>query len=510
MGVGSVPGSGGGGAPVEPGGSPPGGTGSPTGSPDGGGNPASGAAGTPPEGGVPPGEDFGSYDGMVDEGEFLQMANEAAGDDLQARQLVNTIRLNTVSHEASAGAGASRDMREGESAGHADREEAHADRFTADREISARTETRAALRDALASGDQRALKELFSRFSTGDRAAAAKPNPSANPANPGAPTPGKGMLGAPMGTGGGTSGARAGTGTPANPPIFPNATGRLSTLTQPRMTALSGRIANMPEGQQKTDAQQLETRLRQAIASGNREEAQAALDGLAAMGIELGGEEETDEVGEEAELEGGDGEGEGDGDAARLPARAGGDGEGRRTRVARTFNPSEHLAEGLTVLSGGGRGDDAEVDAHGARMERGLSLICGGGATGYATHVATARAVRGTYAEDGGGGDGTGGGGSSGDGSVAFGSMVDTDGTLASGGYRLDTAAAGLGGSYGIRTADGRFIPQWMALSEHGGLPPGVRAAVARDAGLRTRFGAEAVSGARAGMTGDLWAGMRC
>jgi len=49
-----------------------------------------------------------------------------------------------------------------------------------------------------------------------------------------------------------------------------------------------------------------------------------------------------------------------------------------------------------------------------------------------------------------------------------------------------------------------------MALSEHGGLPPGVRAAVARDAGLRTRFGAEAVSGARAGVTGDLWAGMRC
>ncbi|MDL1872560.1 hypothetical protein FBR05_10165 [Deltaproteobacteria bacterium PRO3] len=52
--------------------------------------------------------------------------------------------------------------------------------------------------------------------------------------------------------------------------------------------------------------------------------------------------------------------------------------------------------------------------------------------------------------------------------------------------------------------------PEWMALSDHGGLPPGVRAAVARDAGLRTRFGAEAVSGARAGVTGDLWAGMRC
>lgn len=505
MGVGSVPGSGGGGAPVE--GSPPPGGPEGSGGPEGG-KPPAGPEGAP-EGGAPPGEDFGSYDGMVDEGEFLHMAEEAAGDDMQARQLVNTIRMNTVSHQGATGGGF-REMSDTATEHREGMTETHDARDAFVREGESRAETRASIRDALASGDTRALKELFSRFSASDRAAGrANPNP-ANPGNPGAGTPGKGgVLGAPVGSGTGTGGA-TGAGTPANPPIFPNATGPLATLTQPRMTALSGRVANMPEGPQKTEAQQLEAQLRAAISASppDQEAAQAALEGLAALGIELGGEEETDEVEERADVEAGEGEGEGD--AGHLPGRAGGEGEGRRVRVARTFNPSEHLAEGMVLLSGGGRGGDAEVDAHGARMERGLSLVLGGGATGYATHVATDRAVRGTYAEGDGSGGGSGTDAGSGDGSVAFGSMVDTDGSLAAGGYRLDTAAAGLGGSYGIRTADGRFIPQWMALSDHGGLPPGVRAAVARDAGLRTRFGAEAVSGARAGMTGDLFAGMRC
>lgn len=506
MAVGGVPGSGGGGA-VE-GSPPPGGPEGSGGAPEGG-KPPAGADGAP-DGGAPPGDEFGSFDGMVDEGEFLHMASQEAGDDLAARSLVNQIRLNTVSHEGATGGGY-REMSDTVAEGRDDMAASHDSRDAFVREGEARTETRASIRDALASGDSRALKELFSRFSASDRAATrGNPNPSGNPANPGTPTPGKGMLGSPVATGGGTTGGPTGTGTPANPPLFPGASGRLSTLTQPRMDSLSGRIANMPNGDQKTQAQQLETRLRAAIAAGNREEAQAALDGLAALGIELGGEEGTDEVEERSGVEGGEGEGEGEGDAGRMPGRAGGEGEGRRTRTRSVTFSTDHLNEGLTVLCGGGRGSDAEVDAHGARMERGLSLVCGGGATGYATHVATDRAVRGTYAEGDGSGDGSGTDGGSGDGSVAFGSMVDTDGTLAAGGYRLDTAAAGLGGSYGIRTEDGRFIPQWMALSEHGGLPPGVRAAVARDAGLRTRFGAEAVSGSRAGVTGDLWAGMRC
>lgn len=508
MTVGPVPGSGSGsGAPVE-GSPPPGGPGSPGGAPEGG-KPPTGTGGAP-EGGAPPGEDFGSFDGMIDEGEFLHMANEAAGDDMQARQLVNTIRMNTVSHQGATGGGF-REMSDAATEHREGMTETHDSRDAFVREGEVRSETRASIRDALASGDTRALKELFSRFSASDRAAGrANPNPNPNPANPGAGTPGKGVLGTPVGSGSGTPGGASGAGTPTNPPIFPNATGPLATLTQPRMTALSSRIANMPEGPQKTEAQQLEAQLRAAISASppDQEAAQAALEGLAALGIELGGEEETDEVEERADVEAGEGEGEGD--AGHLPGRAGGEGEGRRTRVARTFNPSEHLAEGMVLLSGGGRGGDAEVDAHGARMERGLSLVLGGGATGYATHVATDRAVRGTYAEGDGSGGGSGADGGSGDGSVAFGSMVDSDGSLAAGGYRLDTAAAGLGGSYGIRTADGRFIPQWMALSDHGGLPPGVRAAVARDAGLRTRFGAEAVSGSRAGVTGDLWAGMRC
>lgn len=505
MGVGSVPGSGSGGAPVE-GSPPPGGPEGTGGAPEGG-KPPAGAEGAP-EGGAPPGEDFGSFDGVVDQGEFLHMAEEAAGDDLAARQLVNTIRMNTVSHQGATGGGF-HEMSNSASEHREGMTETHDARDAFVREGEVRAEARASIRDALASGDTRALKELFSRFSANDRAASrSNPNPSGNPANPAAGAPGKGVLGTPVASGGGTGGPAA-TGTPANPPIFPNATGPLATLTQPRMTALSGRIANMTDGAQKTEAQQLEAQLRAAISASppDQEAARAALEGLAALGIELGPEEDTEEVGDHPDVSDGDAD---EGDASHMPPRAGGEGAGPRPRVARTFNPSEHLAEGMVLLSGGGGGGDPEVDTHGARMERGLGLVLSGGATRYATHTALAHAVHGTYAEGGGSGSGSGAGGGSGDGGVAFGAMVDTDGALAAGGYSLDTAAAGLGGSYGVRTRDGRFIPQWMALSEHGGLPPGVRAAVARDAGLRTRFGAEAVSGARAGMTGDLWAGMRC
>lgn len=494
MGVGSVPGSGSGsGTPVE-GSPPPGGPGSTGGAPEGGKPPA--GAGGAPEGGAPPGEDFGSFDGIVDEGEFLQIADQMTGDDMQARQLVNQIRLNTVSHEASAGAGASRDMREAESGHHAAREEGHVDRFTADREMSARAETRSALRDALASGDTRALKELFSRFSAGERAAArANPNPNPNPANPGAGTPGKGGLGTPVGSGSGTGGPKA-TGTPTNPPIFPNATGPLATLTQPRMTALSGRIANMPDGAQKTEAQQLESQLRAAISASppDQEAAQAALEGLAALGIELGPEEDTEEVGDHTDVSDGDAA---DGDASHMPPRAGGEGEGRRPRVARTFNPSEHLAEGMVLLSGGSGGGDPEVDTHGARMERGLGLVLSGGATHYATHTALAHAVHGTYAGE----DGSGSGGGMGSGSnpndpTGFGSMVDPMGKL--GNYGIVETPGPMGNFAVVDRSTGRVYGMDDAR-----LPADARPGVRSWIGIGREVRARAMSGA--GFGGEFY-----
>jgi hypothetical protein len=265
-------------------------------------------------------------------------------------------------------------------------------------------------------------------------------------------------------------------------------------------------------GQPRTPLQQAFDRLQRACTEGNHEEASQILSQHPelAEALESGTTRETrdsDEVGD-GEV-GEDDEASGTGEGGRT-GRSDGDGTGRQTRIARTFSPDEHLQQGVMEFSGRG-GREGEVDSHSARMRAGLRLVCGGGGATYATRVSTDGAVRGTYAQDqDDSGTGGGGRGSSGDGSVEFGRMTDTDGALRAGGYRLDTAAAGLGGSYGVRTADGRFIPQWLATSDRGGLPPGVRTAIARDASLRTRFGAEAISGARAGMTGDLWAGQRC
>ncbi|MCE9624834.1 MAG: hypothetical protein K8R69_05185 [Deltaproteobacteria bacterium] len=497
-----------GGQPVDTGSPPPGGPDAPPG----------GASGAPPagpggagDGAAPPGgNDFGTFDGMVDTGEFLDMASAEANltNDVGAQNLLNQIRLNTVSQEGSAGATVSQGMAEGASEHASAMADTHTDRFTDARELEARGEVRGSIRDALASGDQKELMSLFSRFSSSPRGsgsgnpAKGAPNPNApNPANPGAAGP---MAPPP----GGPTGGRAEGGPPANPPLVPNASGSLGQLTQPRLANLSGRISSMPEGTPKTQAQQLETRLRAALAASppDHEAAQAALDGLAAMGIEMG---ETDEPDALESREGTDAATDGDGEEGRTRDGMSREGGGAPRRVARTFT-SDDLSRSVTVFASGERGGNADGEDHLTRMGTGLRVICGGRGTDFATRVATDGAVRGTYAEDDSGGDGTGGGGSSGDGSVAFGGLVDGDGSLAAGGYRLDTAAAGLGGSYGVRTSDGRFIPQWLALSEHGGLPPGVRAAVARDAGLRTRFGAESVSGARAGVTGDLYAGARC
>ncbi|HKY64708.1 MAG TPA: hypothetical protein VJR29_14980 [bacterium] len=506
MGVGSVPGGGSG--PVDTGGEapqgpPPGGEGGDTGPQSTGG---AGEGGTSGVGGeeVLFESDFGyGTEPPPDSPETTD------ADDMASRQLCNTIALRCTEDLAARNQviGSHDDATRADANTRADAAlQQEGDTYRAD----ARSETRSGdLGEAFRTGDRRAIDSFFKNIMGGNRegsshtrtASGNQPGTVPNPNPGGTMTPTRGRTEGGPGT--------AGNNPPTNPPIFPGATGRLATLTQPRMDALAGRIANMPNGEQKTQAQQLETRLRAAIASGNQEEASQIMDQLAAMGIEVGGEEgtdEADEIREEGEIAEGEGEGEGEGIGT---GRRGEGGEGGTPRLARTRFGTETLSAGMMVFHGGD-GPNGEGGDHLTRMGTGLRTVLSGRGTEAAARLSTDDAVRGVLYEGGGGdGDSASGGGSR-DSSVEFGSMVDTDGALARGGMRLDTAAAGIGGAYGIRTSDGRFIPQWMAMSEHGGLPPGVRSAISRDAALRTRFGAEAVSGASAGRTGDLWAGMRC
>ena len=420
--------------------------------------------------------------------------------DLASRQLCNTIALRCTEDASARGqiiTSHGDSVREDASARADSQLQQDSDTYRADARSEGR---RGDMGEILSSGDRRMVDNALKNLLGGTREGATPNKTQGQPQ----PMPGQQFVQTRAGTQQPTQTGQ--TQQPQQPPIFPNATGRLANLTQPRMDQLSGRIQQMPNGEQKTQAQQLETRLRQAIASGNQQEASQIMDQLAAMGIEMGGEQEAGGVEEEGEVGEGD-VGEGEGEGSGVGRRE--SGEGATPRLARTHLSQDHLQQGVMVFHGGG-GTHGEQGDHLTRMGTGLRTVLSGRGTEAATRLSTDDAVRGVLYQGGDGDGDTAGGGGNGDSSVAFGNMVDTDGALAARGLRLDTAAAGIGGAYGVRTEDGRFIPQWMAMSEHGGLPPGVRAAIARDAGLRTRFGAEAVSGASAGRTGDLWAGMRC
>ncbi|HEX5034238.1 MAG TPA: hypothetical protein VFW62_07145, partial [bacterium] len=445
MGVGSVPGGGSG--PIDQG--P--GTEGPQGPPGSGESPPGGPeGGTGPEGSGPPtgegGLDFSGDFGFGTDEPPPDVAGEEEAD-TASRSLLNTI-ANQSQQLASARTsilGSHDDNARADANSRADAAlQQDSDTFRAD----TRTETsRSDAGAALASKDRQVIENVFKNLTSGRREeanpsrtgtpAGGMPNPNPNPAGTAVPLRGR-AEGAPN---------PAGTNPPPNPPVFPGATGRLANLTQPRMDALAGRIANMPEGTQKTQAQQLETRLRAAVASGNQEEAAQIMDQLAAMGIEIGGEEatdEADEIREEGEIGEGEGEGEGEGVGT---GRRGEGGEGRAPRLAGTRFGTDTLNSGMMVFHGGG-GPNGEGGDHLTRMGTGLRTVLSGRGTEAAARLSTEDAVRGVLYEGGGDSDGSASGGGSRDSSVEFGSMVDTDGALAGGGMRLDTAAAGIGGAY--------------------------------------------------------------
>lgn len=129
-----------------------------------------------------------------------------------------------------------------------------------------------------------------------------------------------------------------------------------------------------------------------------------------------------------------------------------------------------------------------------------------------AVACATARAVRMTYGQD---GDEQGSGrGESQDRGVDFG-MLDQDGQLAAAGYKVDAAAAGLGGAYGIRTADGKLVPMWAAAyggdrGDDRGIGEEARKAAQGYGKFRAFIAASTLSGASAAQTGQIQFAHRC
>ncbi len=435
------------------------------------------------------------------------MLNQA-GTDEEARNLINQaalangIQLNTISLQATGEAGAFQQMSDNTT----EHRTATEDSFVRSGEAEARTDTRAdigrALTEARTTGDTRALSTLFANFCANDRAVA-RDAAGGNPANPGNQPPNPGAPGAmtrgPMGPMVPGSPTPTPGGGPPNPggdaarvPQQP-----LATRAQPRMDSLQTRIANLPEGHPlKEQAKALESRLRAAISSGNHEEIQHTLGEMAAL-FENSGETDTlDDIRELRELT----EGEGDGEAGGA-GRRGTDGDGGAPRrVARTFT-ADDLSKGFTVFAGGDRGGSADGEDHLTRMGTGLRVICGGMATG----VATARAVRGTYAEDRGddsGGSGGRRGGGAGD-AAGFGAMVDPSGTLAARGYGV-VDAAGPMGNFAVRGADGRIYGMYDSR-----LPADCRPGVRDWVGVGTMVRARAISGGDVGRRGEMDAAYR-
>lgn len=417
--------------------------------------------------------------------------------DTASRSLCNTIALRCT-EDASARNQILGSHDDNTRANEGDRAEnrlmADSDTYRSDTRATTRTSD---LGDAFRSGDRRVIDNVFKSLMGGGREGA-NPTHTANPT--GTPVPNQ-PTGNPTGTTTGkTEGNPNPTGTPteSHPPLLPGATGRAATLTQPRLDQLGARIAGMPNGEQKTQAQQLETRLRAAIASGNHEEASQIMDQLAAMGVEVGGEESTEETHEDAEVgegEGADGEGGGEGGVRR-----GGDGERPTPRTARTHMTSDTLNTGVTIFhSGGGEGGE-RYDVM-TRSRIGIETLVAGRGTDAATRLSTDAAVRGVL-EDNPGNDDSAGGGSRG-------SSADTGPMIAGGdGTRRMSVvdAPGPLGNFAVRDErTGRIYGMYDARLG-ADVMPGVRDYTR----VRTRIGAEAISGASAANTGELWAGMRC
>lgn len=450
------------------------------------GNPGTGEGGLDFGGG-----DFGLGDSLPTGGETTDET------DMASRQLCNTIALRCTEDSAARGQilGSHDDNTRANEGDRADsRLMTDSDTYRAD----GRTETRHSdLGEAFRGGDRRVIDNLFKSLLGGGREGA-NPKSTGNPTT----TPGTPAQPNPTGTtpmtarGEGNPNPTGTTGTTSNPPLLPGATGRAATLTQPRLDQLGSRIANMPNGEPKTQAQTLETRLRAAIASGNHEEASQIMDQLAAMGIEVGGEESTDDVHEEGDVAEGEGaEGEGEGSGVRSEG-----GERPTPRLTKTHLTSDNLNAGVLVFSGGD-GTNGEGGDHLTRMGTGLRTVLSGKGTDAATRLSTDAAIRGVLDDAPGGDDSSGGGGGSSS-SHSGPTIAATDGTR-----RMEVVdAPGPLGNFAVRDeATGRIYGMYDArLSAD--VMPGVRDYTR----VRTRIGAEAISGSTAASTGELWAGMRC
>ncbi|HCU24906.1 MAG TPA: hypothetical protein DF383_07805 [Deltaproteobacteria bacterium] len=351
------------------------------------------------------------------------------------------------------------------------------------------------LTEALSRGDMAAVQKFFAKLNAGGEAArrnAANPN---NPNQPGA-TPGR------LGANAAQANSKTNQAKTSAPPLFPKAPSdsRAANLTQPRLAQLGAKIAKLPEGDKKTEAQKLgEQLLRAAGAGGDHKAAEEILKKLAALGIKLKGEEKSKSLEERQELEEAQTETEGEGKVAREGTK---EGQAPR-RVARIFS-NDLLKDGITCYGGGDQGEKGEVSDYAELMRTGLRIVCGGSATEYATRVATEGAVRGTYAEGDGEGDSAGGRGGR--------NSLDPVEVLGSeSGLRFDVTITGASVAY---TPDGRVIGAYQIYNPQGN--PSVRRLSNKDLGIlatlrrdRSMIFARASSGI-SGERGVYHAGMMC
>ncbi len=169
--------------------------------------------------------------------------------------------------------------------------------------------------------------------------------------------------------------------------------------------------------------------------------------------------------------------------------------------------PDLSLSESAVILvctAGTARLDQAGKDSlRGAQFKAAVRAMENG-----AVACITARAVRMTYEQN---GDREGSGrGESQDKGVSFG-MFDQDGKLAAAGCKVDAAAAGLGGCYGVRTADGKLVPMWAAAyGDDRGLSADAREAAKNYSSTRAFIAASTLSGSSAAKTGQIQFAHRC
>ncbi len=449
-----------------------------------GGQPPSGAEGAAPAG-APPGEDFGTLDGQVDQGEWGTMFQQEAGkmgiNDQQKGFLLQQIRYNAA-NLGSAQADVVYSHRQAEG----DHYTRSVESSLVHTETEARDTVREQIRTALQQGDVESLGRSFGGMLAG--------RPGGQPAGPSTRGPGahaahgEGAPGQQPGAlfgqaqPGAMPGRTAGTTTQQPPVTGQPATGRLPpNLGQLPTDALRQLLAQSQPGSEQYKRVQEELGRRAAAEQGGapEETAEAATAHAAAAGRGEKKEKVKKEGVERAEGEEGEGE-EGqpsEGTPGRLAHRTG--------APLRRFEMRD-VREGIHHFAGeGGQHGEAHLEEHCRSVA--YRVVTGGLATRMANpDLATADAVR-MYGDEEGDREGSSGhrgsGGNPLDPSDA-GRLADPGGRLAAAGWRVTEGPDG--GELFINTRTGRVANPYQLGARDPALAGVVRDWSAGQVALRT------------------------